>query len=157
MYAKAAGYRGGNRIPGLCHSTKEQVHHHLPQGCAPFRSYVAARAGALQRLGSWLGQPMIKLGSLGNGGGVQKANDVSAHPASRHFERPETVCLDAGDAGSCNSAVQTTKWLDTSGNGYDFIAARRRAVMLRNRPSTARLVALVIGILVIRRRRLFSL
>lgn len=30
------------------------------------------------------------------------------------------LCLDAGDADSYNPAVQTAKWLDTSGNGYDF-------------------------------------
>lgn len=30
------------------------------------------------------------------------------------------LCLDAGDANSYNPAVQTEKWLDTSGNGYDF-------------------------------------
>lgn len=30
------------------------------------------------------------------------------------------LCLDAGDANSYNPAVQTAKWLDTSGNGYDF-------------------------------------
>lgn len=30
------------------------------------------------------------------------------------------LCLDAGDAASYDPAVQTAKWLDTSGNGYDF-------------------------------------
>lgn len=30
------------------------------------------------------------------------------------------VCLDAGDSASYNPSVQTAKWLDTSGNGYDF-------------------------------------
>lgn len=30
------------------------------------------------------------------------------------------LCLDAGDADSYNPAVQTAKWLDTSGNGCDF-------------------------------------
>lgn len=30
------------------------------------------------------------------------------------------LCLDAGDAASYDPAVQTTNWLDTSGNGYDF-------------------------------------
>lgn len=30
------------------------------------------------------------------------------------------LCLDAGDSGSYNAAVQTDKWLDRSGNGYDF-------------------------------------
>ena len=30
------------------------------------------------------------------------------------------LCLDAGDANSYNPGVQTAKWLDTSGNGYDF-------------------------------------
>lgn len=30
------------------------------------------------------------------------------------------LCLDAGDDASYDPAVQTTKWLDTSGNGYDF-------------------------------------
>lgn len=30
------------------------------------------------------------------------------------------LCLDAGDSASYNPAVQTAKWLDTSGNGYDF-------------------------------------
>lgn len=30
------------------------------------------------------------------------------------------LCLDAGDANSYDPAVQTAKWLDTSGNGYDF-------------------------------------
>jgi hypothetical protein len=30
------------------------------------------------------------------------------------------LCLDAGDSASYDPAVQTDKWLDTSGNGYDF-------------------------------------
>jgi len=30
------------------------------------------------------------------------------------------LCLDAGDANSYDPGVQTAKWLDTSGNGYDF-------------------------------------
>ena len=30
------------------------------------------------------------------------------------------LCLDAGDAASYDPAVQNTKWLDTSGNGFDF-------------------------------------
>lgn len=30
------------------------------------------------------------------------------------------LCLDAGDAASYDPAVQTDKWLDTSGNGCDF-------------------------------------
>lgn len=30
------------------------------------------------------------------------------------------LCLDAGDSASYNSSVQTAKWLDTSGGGYDF-------------------------------------
>lgn len=30
------------------------------------------------------------------------------------------LCLDAGDSASYNPTVQTDKWLDTSGNGYDF-------------------------------------
>lgn len=30
------------------------------------------------------------------------------------------ICLDAGDADSYDSGVQTARWLDTSGNGYDF-------------------------------------
>lgn len=30
------------------------------------------------------------------------------------------LCLDSGDAASYDPAVQTAKWLDTSGNGYDF-------------------------------------
>lgn len=30
------------------------------------------------------------------------------------------LCLDAGDSASYNPAVQTAKWLDTSGGGYDF-------------------------------------
>lgn len=30
------------------------------------------------------------------------------------------LCLDAGDSASYNASVQTAKWLDTSGNGYDF-------------------------------------
>lgn len=30
------------------------------------------------------------------------------------------LCLDAGDSASYNPSVQTAKWLDTSGNGYDF-------------------------------------
>jgi hypothetical protein len=30
------------------------------------------------------------------------------------------LCLDAGDANSYNPSVQTTKWLDVSGNGNDF-------------------------------------
>ena len=30
------------------------------------------------------------------------------------------LCLDAGDSNSYDPAVQTDKWLDTSGNGYDF-------------------------------------
>lgn len=30
------------------------------------------------------------------------------------------LCLDAGDSASYSPSVQTTKWLDTSGNGYDF-------------------------------------
>lgn len=30
------------------------------------------------------------------------------------------VCLDAGDSASYDSSVQTNKWLDTSGGGYDF-------------------------------------
>lgn len=30
------------------------------------------------------------------------------------------LCLDAGDSNSYNPSVQTAKWLDTSGNGYDF-------------------------------------
>ena len=30
------------------------------------------------------------------------------------------LCLDAGDSNSYNPGVQTAKWLDTSGNGYDF-------------------------------------
>ncbi len=30
------------------------------------------------------------------------------------------LCLDAGDSASYDPAVQTDKWLDRSGNGYDF-------------------------------------
>lgn len=30
------------------------------------------------------------------------------------------LCLDAGDSASYDPAVQTARWLDTSGNGYDF-------------------------------------
>lgn len=30
------------------------------------------------------------------------------------------LCLDAGDSASYDPAVQTAKWLDTSGNGFDF-------------------------------------
>lgn len=62
---------------------------------------------------------MIKLGSLGNGGGVQKRT-MYQHIRRLGLLNGLKLCLDAGDAGSYNSAVQTTKWLDTSGNGYDF-------------------------------------
>lgn len=30
------------------------------------------------------------------------------------------LCLDAGDSASYDPAIQTNKWLDTSGNGFDF-------------------------------------
>lgn len=30
------------------------------------------------------------------------------------------LCLDAGDSASYDPGVQTVRWLDTSGNGYDF-------------------------------------
>jgi hypothetical protein len=30
------------------------------------------------------------------------------------------LCLDSGDSASYDPSVQTSKWLDTSGNGYDF-------------------------------------
>lgn len=62
---------------------------------------------------------MIKLGSLGNGGGVQKRT-MYQHIRRLGLLNGLKLCLDAGDADSYNSAVQTTKWLDTSGNGYDF-------------------------------------
>lgn len=38
------------------------------------------------------------------------------------------LCLDAGDAASYDPAVQTAKWLDTSGNGTDFFRGTTASV-----------------------------
>lgn len=58
-------------------------------------------------------QQMLMAGSSGNKTLSQIITDLGLTTNLK-------LCLDAGDANSYDPAVQTAKWLDTSGNGYDF-------------------------------------